>query len=310
MPLARIRQQLAGIGAGSEARVGYLAALATMLIWSGFILVSRLGGRSGLTAYDILALRLATASFLLTIFAQRIPLMHWRDKRLWSLAMLGGVGYGILVYTGFRTAPAAHGGILLPGIQPFLIAIITWAVWGDRWASRHLPGYLFIAAGVAFTAVPLLRGEHPPGQWQGDLWLVCASVIWAWFSVLAKRWSFQPWLLTRFVAIASALVYLPIYALFLPKGLSQASTSAIVIQALYQGIGPTILAMMLFLKAVSLLGPARVSAIIALVPVLAGLAAVPLLGEPLSGWLIAGLLAVSCGAYFASRPVPIVPTEP
>ena len=58
------------------------------------------------------------------------------------------------------------------------------------------------------------------------------------------------------------------------------------------------------LKAVEALGPARVGALISLVPVLAGLAAVPLLAEPVTPWLACGLLAVSCGAFLASRPHP------
>ena len=110
-------------------------------------------------------------------------------------------------------------------------------------------------------------------------------------------------MLTRFVALASTLVFLPVYLLFLPKGLDQVPTSMLVLQALYQGIGPTIVAMILFLKAVSILGAERTGALVALVPVLAGLGAVPLLDEPLTPWLVAGLALVSGGAWLASRPV-------
>jgi drug/metabolite transporter (DMT)-like permease len=75
----------------------------------------------------------------------------------------------------------------------------------------------------------------------------------------------------------------------------------LLLQGLYQGLGPAILAMMLFLKAVELLGPERTGAMVALVPVLAGLAAVPLLGEPLTATLVAGLSLVSLGAFLSSR---------
>ena len=40
---------------------GYLAAVATLLMWSGFSLFSRLAGKSVLTPYDVYALRLITA---------------------------------------------------------------------------------------------------------------------------------------------------------------------------------------------------------------------------------------------------------
>jgi len=69
-------------------------------------------------------------------------------------------------------------------------------------------------------------------------------------------------------------------------------------------VGPTIVAMLLFLKAVEILGPERTGAMIALVPVLAGVAAAPLLGEPLTAPLLAGLAFVSAGAFTAARPLP------
>ncbi|MCW3480924.1 DMT family transporter [Neisseriaceae bacterium JH1-16] len=283
-------------------RAGYLAAFGTLLIWTGFIVISRLGGKSVLTAYDILALRLGTASVLLLLMFGPLPRESLRDARLWLLAVLGGVGYGVLVYAGFKHAPAAHGAILLPGLQPFLIAVIAWWLAGERPGPQRTLGYLLIGTGVVLTAMPLMHDPALAGQLGGDALLLAASMAWALFSVLAKRWAYSPWLLTRFIALGSAILYLPVYFVALPKALAAAPLTTIAIQALYQGIGPTILAMVLFLKAVQALGPSRVSAVIALVPVLAGLAAVPLLGEPLTGWLAAGMVSVSLGALLASRP--------
>ena len=290
-------------------RTGYLAAAGTVAIWTGFILISRLGGKSGLTPYDILALRLGTASLLLALFAGRLPGTVWRDLRLWVLAALGGVGYGILVYSGFKTVPAAHGAILLPGIQPFLVAIVAWWLAGHRPHATHVAGYVAIGSGIALTAVPVMAGEWNSAMLLGDGLIFASSVAWALFSVLAKGWKFDPWLLTRFIAIGSTVLYLPVYALALPKALDSVPVSTLLIQGLYQGIGPTILAMLLYLKAVESLGPARVGALISLVPVLAGLAAVPLLAEPVTPWLACGLLAVSCGAFLASRPHPTPVTQ-
>ena len=285
-------------------RSGTLAALGTVAIWTGFILVSRLGGKSALTAYDILALRLGTAALLLALFAKPLPASAWRDGKLWLLAAIGGVGYGVLVYSGFKTVPAAHGAILLPGLQPFLIALVVWWLAGERPSPARVLGYAAIAGGIVLTAAPLLMGQWSASMLAGDGLIVASSITWAFFSVLAKRWKFEPWLLTRFVAIGSALMYLPVYFTALPRALDAVPVTTLLIQGLYQGIGPTILAMLLYLKAVEALGPARVGALITLVPVLAGLAAVPLLAEPLTGWLAAGLACVSLGAWLASRPLP------
>lgn len=281
---------------------GYLAAAGTVAVWTGFILVSRIGGRTALTAYDVLALRLGTASLLLLPFLKGMPDGVWRDRRLWTLTLLGGVVYCVLVYAGFKLAPAAHAAILLPGMQPFLVAGAAFLLSGERPPPMRLWGLLGIATGVLCAAIPYLHGGSSPALLYGDLLIFAASIVWAIYSVLVKRWHYSPWVLTRFVAVGSTLVYLPVYLLFLPKQLAAVPLPTLLLQGLYQGIGPTILAMLLFLKAVSILGPVRVGALIALVPVLAGVAAAPLLNEPLTVWLMCGLVCVSLGAWIASRP--------
>ena len=97
------------------------------------------------------------------------------------------------------------------------------------------------------------------------------------------------------------MVFLQVYWLFLPKVLDTVPTSMLVLQALYQGIGPTIVAMLLFLRAVAILGAERTGALVALVPVIAGLGAVPLLDEPLTAWLVAGTVLVIAGIYLVTR---------
>jgi drug/metabolite transporter (DMT)-like permease len=289
---------------------GYVAALITVVVWAGFILISRLGGKTALTGWDIVALRLGTAAVVLLPFSLRLPAGTWRDPRLWLLTALGGLLFLVLVYAGFKLAPAAHGGILLPGMQPFLVTAAAWWLIGTRPDRHRLWGLVPIALGVACVAAPQLLGAHDgPSTALGDAFLLGASVAWAAYSVLVKKWAFDPWVLTRVVAIGSALVYLPVYLLWLPKQLDAVPVSMLVLQGLYQGLGPTIIAMVMFLKAVSILGAERTGALVALVPVLAGLGAVPLLEEPLTGWLVAGLALVSVGAYLCARPTAPARTE-
>ncbi|MBI2732028.1 MAG: DMT family transporter [Aquabacterium sp.] len=281
---------------------GYLAALGTVFIWAGFILVSRMGGKTALTGWDIVALRLGTASLFLLPFSLKLPPGTWRDRRLWIMALTGGLLFLILVYAGFKRAPAAHGGILLPGMQPFLVTALAWLLMGARPSRLRLFGLIPIAAGVACVAMPQILGGHEgPGTLAGDALLFGGSVAWATYSVLVKKWAVDAWLLTRFVALASCLVYMPVYLACLPKGIDQVPMSVLLLQGLYQGLGPTIVAMLLFLRAVAILGAERTGALVALVPVMAGLGAVPLLDEPLTAWLVAGLLLVSGGAFLSAR---------
>lgn len=288
---------------------GYLAAIGTVAIWSGFIVVSRLGGKSVLTPFDVLALRLGFAAILLLPFVGSLPAGSWFDRRLWVLTLSGGVIYGLAVYAGFKYAPASHAGILLPGIQPFLIPMVAWALMGTRLQRQQLLGLLPIGLGVLCVASPsIVHGHWDRQVLLGDLLFFTSSVVWAVYSVLARRWGFHPWVLTRVLAIGSAALYLPLYFSLLPRNVEAAPLSVILLQGLYQGVGATIVAMLLFLKAVATIGPARTGALIALVPVLAGVAAAPLLDEPLTPELIAGLVLVSTGAFLAARPAKEAPT--
>jgi len=288
----------------ASAGAGYLAAFGTVAIWAGFLVISRLGGKTALTGWDIAALRLGVGSALLLPFSWGLGWSVWRDLKLWTLALSGGAIFLVLIYSGLKLSPAAHGGILMPGMQPFLVTLWAWPILKTRPPKQRLIALLPIALGVLCVAMPTITVLHPDlSTLTGDALLLSASTVWALYSVLAKKWSYDPWLLTRFLAVASALVYLPVYLLFLPKGIDQVSYGMLALQGLYQGIGPTILAMLLFLRAVELLGAERTGALISLVPIIAGLAAVPLLDEPLSGWLIAGLAFVSMGAFMAARPI-------
>lgn len=279
---------------------GYLAATATLLMWSGFSLISRLGGKSVLTPYDIFALRLITAAVVLLPFIGSMPPRAWTDKRLWLLTCLCSLIYCPLAYSGFKYAPAAHGAILLSGLQPFLISAVAWLLVGTRPSRIRTIGVSLIGLGIVFAAMPYLTDWSPDYAF-GDLLILASSVCWAFYGVLAARWRYSAWTLTRAIAFGSSIVYLPIYWLWLPKEMGNAPLSMIVIQGAFQGISATILAMLTYLKSLELLGPERTASFLALVPVVIGILAVPLLDEPLTPWLGSGIVLVSLGSYVASK---------
>ena len=279
---------------------GYLAAFATLLMWAGFSLISRLGGKSVLTPYDIFALRLITASVILLPFMRSMPALAWADRRLWLLTFLCSLIYCPLAYTGFKYAPAAHGAILLSGMQPFLISAVAWLLVGTRPNRIRTIGLGLIGTGIICAAMPYLT-EWSPDYAFGDLLILLSSICWAFYGVLAARWKYSPWTLTRAIAFGSSIVYLPIYWLWLPKEMSAAPLSMIIIQGAFQGISATILAMLTYLKSLELLGPERTASFLALVPVVIGVLAVPLLDEPLTPWLGSGIVFVSLGSYVASK---------
>jgi len=283
----------------SSFRSGYLYAAACVLIWSGFVLLSRVAGTSALNGFDMTALRFGTAAVLLLplwLFWKRVPLFN---LRMAVLVATGGIGYSVVAYSSFHSAPAAHGAVLLSGILPFFVAVLAWRLLDQPLSPNLKSALLVIAFGVSALAMHSLHDLAT--SWPGDLMMITASLLWGVYTVLVKKWGYSPWETTLGVALLSALIYLPIYALLLPKGITLVPLSAIIMQAFYQGFLVVIVAMMLYMQALARLGPTQLGAAMATVPAVAGIGATLALGEPFTAWLLAGLILTSLGAWTSTR---------
>ncbi|HET8730893.1 MAG TPA: DMT family transporter [Moraxellaceae bacterium] len=283
----------------APSRSGYVLAAATVCIWAGFVLLSRLAGKSALNGNDVVALRFGVAATLL------LPAWWWRWRvplftaRMATLMVFGGMAYTLLAYWSFRFAPAAHGAVLLSGVLPFFVALVSWVVLGQAPTPRVRQALLLIAAGVVCLAIHSLGGLLQ--SWPGDVMMLCASLCWAVYTVLVRRWGVAPAETTIGVTLLSALCFLPVYVLLLPKGLLVTPWSTLVMQGLYQGVLVAIVAMVLYMQALARLGPLRLGTVMATVPAIAGIGATLVLGEPFSLWLVGGLLLTSAGAWFGTR---------
>ena len=100
----------------------------------------------------------------------------------------------------------------------------------------------------------------------------------------------------------SAILFLPIYIFGGLSRLAMASPSEIGLQAVYQGVLMSGVAIVSFNRSVALLGPSAATAIIALIPVVASLAAIPVPGELPSGGECVALAVVVGGVLLAARP--------
>ena len=284
-----------------SSRVGLIAAFFAICIWTGFILVSRYGGKGVLTGWDVTALRFGVGTVIALFFLPRVTLPPYKVTLLFS--MFGGVGYAITVYAAFRMAPAAHAAVLLPGALPFSTAVIAWLWLRQKPSPAQRIALILVFTGITLTAADTFsHGARLTGmQMLGDLLYLCGSSLWAVFTLLLRRHPMPPLTAAVSTTLGSAILYLPVWWLFLPSTMAQAPVTEIALQAIYQGVLVVFVAMLLYTFAVRHLGPQTVVLLMAVVPGLASVAAVPVLGEPLSLLSLAGLAAVTTGAVFGAR---------
>ena len=271
---------------------GYLAATSVMLIWATWLVASRSGAQSSLTAFDLAAMRYGISA----IFALPIVLYFkpWRSMpliRIAAFSFLMSPFYILFVFGGFYFAPAAHGGIFMNGVLPAITLFIGWW-WNKEQASgRQWLGVVMIIIGAAL-AVADASQLSLTDSWKGDLMFFAGAIFFSGYLVVSRRWQITTTQILLCSSVINAICYVPIWYFFLPSGIAEAPQSQLLLQTLYQGLIPNLLGLLLVAYAVRHVGSATTAAFMAAVPAMGTILSLIFLSEvPGSlGWLSLAVL--------------------
>ena len=286
---------------------GYSAAWSIVFVWSFWLIVSRIANQSGLTVYDLAAMRYGLASLIAVPLC--IYYKPWQGLRLIQIAVVSfilGPIYILCVFSAFHYAPAAHGGIFMNGVLP-LISILFGIV-----LYRVAPGFrqLLGAALILVSAVVLAwdgTATSGPDAWIGDLLFVIGALFFSSYVILSERWRLSAMQVIFCGTVVNALLYLPVWGLWLPSGLAEAPLQPLLLQAVYQGFVPNLIGLIFIAHASRNIGNANTSSILAAVPGVGGLLGVLILGESLSPLSVAAMVLLTVGLLISVRrktPVP------
>jgi drug/metabolite transporter (DMT)-like permease len=282
---------------------GALFGFAAVLIWAGWSVVTRLAVTTNLDAWDIAALRFGVSGLLLSPVLARSGLA--RDRLGWSgLAIIiagNGAPYALVAASGLRFAPAYDQGALNPGCMPLFVGLIATIVLREKLSTTRTAGLALILAGAAI----IVGWQSWDGAWSisrtfGDALFLLASFLTACFTVRMRQAKLEPLHAVALVSTGSLVIYLPIYLALHGARLGQLTFTQFAVQALFQGVLVTIVSLLLYVRAVAILGASGGAAFGALVPALSALFAIPLLGEwpTETGWV--AIVLISIGVWLAS----------
>lgn len=278
---------------------GALYGLAAVSIWSGWIVVARLGLRTSLTPWDIAALRFGVAGLLLLPYVlSRGPAL---DRLGWTgllAIVLGGGAPVLLANAGLLFAPAAHAGALFPGVMPLMVALLAAAILGEQFTRAKKIGFALILPGV----IAIAWGTGGTIGWQsaGHALFLGSGLAWACYTVAMRRARLDGLHAAAIAAVGALFLYLPVYLAFAGAHFTQAPWADIALQAIVQGFLTAIISLVLYGRAVALLGASSGAAFAALCPAMTALMAIPILGEwPTSiEWM--AIISISAGVYVVS----------
>jgi len=280
---------------------GALCGLAAAGIWAGWIVVARLGLRSGLTPWDIAALRFGVGGLVLLPYLRRKGLAIERLGWVGLAAVVLGCGAPmvLLVNAGLLFAPAAHAGGLFSGMVPLMVALLAAPILHEAFTSAKSVGIVLILAGV-IGIVWSADGTIGTRQNIGHVLFVGGAFSWACYTVAMRRARLDGLHAAAIAAVGNLVLYLPVYALVAGGSLLDAPPTDIALQAIVQGVLTAIISLVLYGRAVSILGASGGAAFPALCPAMTAVLAIPILGEwptPVD-WI--AIILISAGVYVVS----------
>jgi drug/metabolite transporter (DMT)-like permease len=289
---------------------GAVCGFAAVSIWSGWSVVTRLAVTTDLNALDIVALRFGVAGVILSPVILRRGLALERLGSFGLAGIIAGLGapYALVAAEGLRYAPAYDAGALNPAVMPLFVSLIAAVALGERRSTVGKCGLSLILVGAL-----VIIGWHAEGwgkSWDGwrvfgDALFLSAAFLTACGTVIMRQAKLDPLHAAALVSCGSLVIYLPIYLVLPGTHLSQLPLVDLAVQAVFQGVLVTVVALVLYGRAVAALGAAAGAAFGALVPALTALLAIPLLAEWPSDADWAAIVLISAGVYLASNgPLP------
>lgn len=248
-----------------------LAALVlAVLIFTGGFASARFYMEAGGGPQDVVTLRHGISGLLF------LPFVVWIWERLrehpglWraiGLALCGGVPFGACVFTGIGGAPFSHGGAIVPGVSVLYGTLLAHYWLGEAIGLQRVAGMLVTLIGLGLLVGP--EWNAPGVTWWGELAYLGAGFLWATFTVALRAFKASA---IEGAAMASvfSLPYLIVYA-FLDPQIRHISFETTLIHGLYQGVGFSGIAVMMYAWAVGRLGAASAVAAMPLMPFFATL---------------------------------------
>lgn len=277
---------------------GMLWGGGAVTIWGLYLAFARANVSQGILPVDLAFVRYATAGLIMLPWLVRHLRATQRQMTLSKaaiLTLLAGPPFILVGASGFKFSPLSHGSVIQPAAITIAGLLLGSALLGDALTRPRVIGAAVILTGLALVAGPAALTGGASGVF-GDAMFATAGIIWALFSVLSRRWSVSPIAATAVVSVLSALVYTPVFL----AGRGVDALLALPIGTLFQlviihGVLSGVIAVYAFGRAVELLGASRAAAFPALVPVIATIAGVLIIGETSAALQLVGLLVTTAG---------------
>lgn len=277
--------------------IAHLGALFTVILW-GITFISTKILLVDFSAQEILWIRFLLGWLTLWLLCPHfLPFQDMRVELLFALAGFFGVTlYFLLENIALVHSSASNVGVIV-STAPFFTALVSWLCFkGNRPGTMFFCGFLLAIAGIALISFQDTTININP---TGDMLALLAALAWAFYSEITRKLSclnFGTLRTTRRIFFWGLLLMLPVFAL---TGWHASRAHLLawpnLLNLLFLGIGASALCFAIWTYCLDILGTAKASAYIYLVPVVTVLAAAWLLDETITPLMATGMVLVIVG---------------
>ncbi len=292
-------------------RDGMGLAVLAALVWSGNFLVVK-GLHHQIAPVSLAFCRWAVASLLLLPFAWRslrrdLPVIGRSVPYFLFTAFVGITLFNTFIYIGSQNTTAINAALVSTTSSPIIAILLAAIFLGEKLSWQKLAGLLFCILGVLTLlsrgSMQVLLHLHFSS---GDLWVLAAGFVFAVYTNLVKR---KPAGITNLsflfvIFFIGAILLLP----FLGWELKHSEPVQWNLQVIgiigYLALGASILAYLIWNKAIARLGAGRTALFGNLIPAFSIIEAMLLFGETVTWAHLIGFLLVIAGLLIANKTSP------
>ncbi|WP_139006753.1 DMT family transporter [Arthrobacter crystallopoietes] len=285
----------------------YLMCILVVVFYSGNILVGK--ALADLPPFTIAFLRVAIAFVVLLPFGYRgarqaAPLFRQHFKPLLFMTVTGVAAFTTFLYAALQFTSATNVSVLEAAIPAVTVALSAWLLREKlRWIQLFgVALSLFGSVWVVLEGQVFQLGDL--GWNAGDALMVGAVASWSLYSIGVRKYLhlFPSYGSVLVMTGLSVLMLLPfVVGEWLILGVPELDSSGHWWGLVYLGVFPSVVALILYNRAVAILGASQASVYLNFLPVGTMLGAYFLLGETITAMQILGAVVVIAGVLFTTR---------
>ncbi|KXJ47746.1 MAG: permease [Cycloclasticus sp. Phe_18] len=228
-------------------------------------------------------------------------LLSW--KEVFLIALSGTVAYQASVYFGLRHTTAINVG-LINSLAPIAVAFAAAFYLKENLGRQHwIAAFVSVIGLVFILSQGSLESLYALSFNKGDLFILGSIFIWAVYSVAAKlaMGKASPLVVTALGILLSTFIVLPLGLYEANYLITPVINTNVIMAVIFIGVGPTVLSLLFWNKGVMVIGPARASLFLNMVPIYVIVLSSYLLDETLHSYQLIGMVLIIGGSLYANR---------